>query len=467
MHLIFGLGKTGLSCAEFLNEKGVNFYGLDSRNQAPFSSEISELSGCREILLGNLDLQPDKLQTYLENVTQVIVSPGVDTRDSFFDLVRNKHIKIIGDVELFAQHVDAPVIAITGSNGKSTVTQLTGEMLQSAGYEVLIGGNIGTPVLELLKQATPDFYVLELSSFQLETLTSLKPIAGTVLNISEDHLDRYENIEAYAAVKMSLLKHCQNIIINLDAKLLNNVSLPPLGSGTKVINFTTGVRHQGQALGSGTIDVDVIDDYFRVACADGGYSIANNSGAIIEQRQLKIAGLHNVSNAMAALALCEASGVRINQAMINHLISWPGLAHRCEFVGEKDGIRCYNDSKATNVGATLAALEGLSETVEGELILIAGGDGKGADFKPLANAFKRYLCALVLIGRDAERLFEEAGKGLKSVTAVDMKQAVAAAFTCARGGDAILLSPACASFDMYKNFEQRGDIFREEVEALL
>ena len=465
IQLIFGLGKTGLSCAEFLNERNEPFYALDSRESAPFSSDVAALEYCKEIRLGRFELESEleleKVQTLLTDVAQVIVSPGVDTRDAFFDLVRINNINIIGDVELFAQHVSAPVIAITGSNGKSTVTQLTGELLQAAGYNVLIGGNIGTPALDLLKLITPDFYVLELSSFQLETLTSLKPIAGTVLNISEDHLDRYENIEAYAAVKMSLLNHCQKIIINQDENLPINLIHPPLESGSNVVSFTTNV---GQIpLG---LDTDKTSDYYRIV-DDGKYSIANISGAIVKQSQLKIAGLHNVSNAMASLALCEASGVEISQAMVEHLVNWPGLAHRCEYIGEKDGVRCYNDSKATNVGATLAALEGLSQTVDGELILIAGGDGKGADFTPLASVFKRYLSALVLIGKDAERLLEEAGKGLKSVIVSDMKQAVASAFSYAKCGDAILLSPACASLDMYKNFEQRGDFFRKEVEALL
>ncbi len=451
VQLIIGLGKTGLSCAEYLNERGIPFKAMDTRDSAPYAKQIEALNNCRLVLCGNPDLHLDAMKQYLEDVEQIIVSPGVALKGTFFDLVKQRELNIIGDIELFAQALNnqdnsAPVIAITGSNGKSTVTALTAELLRAAGKIVLVGGNIGTPVLQLLKQPKPDFYVLELSSFQLETTKSLSLIAGTVLNLSVDHLDRHETFEQYSSIKMEMLEHCQNIVINhdefknLNAKAAREVSVSLATDST---------------------------DYSRKRTADGKLWLANAGKLIIPQSELKIAGIHNVSNAMTSIALCDASGVSATNEMIEKLKQWPGLNHRCQFVGEKQGVRCYNDSKATNVGATIAALEGLSETVEGKFVLIAGGDGKNADFRPLAEVFKRYLRALVLIGKDAERLLEEAGSSLQSAIVVDMKQAVSSAFSFAIQGDAILLSPACASLDMYKSFEDRGEDFTQKVEALI
>jgi len=267
-------------------------------------------------------------------------------------------------------------------------------------------------------------------------------------------MDRYDSFEHYASIKLGLLKHCENVVINRQ-------EFPQLDIKQNKETSISLDLHNSET------------DYSRKQDSEGAFWIYKANTPLISTSRLKIAGLHNVSNAMAALALCEASGVSITndnsikKAMLEKLSQWPGLSHRCQYVGEKDGIRCYNDSKATNVGATVAAIEGLSETVTGKLVLIAGGDGKGADFTPLAEVFKRYLRALVLIGRDAERLLEEAGNGLHSVMVKDMKQAVSAAFSFAESDDAILLSPACASFDMYKNFEQRGDLFANEVAAVL
>ena len=453
VQLIIGLGKTGLSCAEYLNEQGIPFKAMDTRDSAPYAKQIEELNSCRLVLCGNPDLHLDAMKQYLEDVEQIIVSPGVALKGTFFDLVQQRELNIIGDIELFAQALNsqddsAPVIAITGSNGKSTVTELTAELLRAAGKTVLVGGNIGTPVLQLLTQPKPDFYVLELSSFQLESTKSLSLIAGTVLNLSVDHLDRHETFEQYCAIKMEMLEHCQNIVINRD----------------EFKNFSANADRE---ISVSLATDSTTTDYSRQRTADGKLWLANAGKLLIPQSELKIAGVHNVSNAMTSIALCDASGIAATNEMIEKLKQWPGLNHRCQFVGEKQKVRCYNDSKATNVGATIAALEGLSETVEGKLVLIAGGDGKNADFRPLAEVFERYLRALVLIGKDAERLLEEAGRGLQSVIVADMKQAVSSAFSYATPGDAILLSPACASLDMYKSFEHRGDDFTQEVEALV
>ncbi len=456
LYLIIGLGKTGLSCAEYLDERRLPFRAMDTRTKAPFADQITEMKHCLQTFCGDPSQHLDAMNLYLENVTQVIVSPGVALEGVFFERLRARNISIIGDIELFARELDkndksssasASVIAITGSNGKSTVTELTFEMLKAAGKSVLMGGNIGIPVLDLLKQQRPDFYVLELSSFQLETTETLKPIAGTVLNITEDHMDRYESFEQYSEVKLSLLKNCQAVIINRD-------EFPELDSQAKVLNLSLSLEQNA-------------DESLSYHCKDidGEIWITNKNQPLVNQADLKIAGLHNVSNAMVAFALCEASGVETTVAMIEALKQWPGLKHRCEFVREMQGIRFYNDSKATNVGATLAAITGLSQTTKGQLILIAGGDGKGADFAPLQTAFSQYLKALVLLGNDAQKILEQAGGGLLSVIVKDMKEAVSEAYSMAQSGDVVLLSPACASFDMYKNFEQRGEIFKQEVEA--
>ena len=457
VQLIIGLGKTGLSCAEYLNDRAIPFKAMDTRDSAPFAEQIEKMENCRMVQCGDPELHLDAMKQYLEDVEQIIISPGVAMTGAFFDMVLQLKLNIVGDIELFAQQVDTPVVAITGSNGKSTVTQLTGELLAASGKEVLIGGNIGTPALDLLKQPAPDFYVLELSSFQLEATRSLRPVAGTVLNISADHMDRYDSIEHYASVKLNLLASCQNVVLSKD-------EFP------ESVSEIQGISGKEISISLSTSD-DAPSDYHRQQKADGSTWISKSVGTesipLLRQEELKIAGLHNVSNAMVAIALCDAVGVDINSGMLDKLKQWPGLKHRCQYVGEKQGVRCYNDSKATNVGATIAALEGLSETIPGKLVLIAGGDGKGADFSQLSEIFKRYLKALVLIGKDAERLLAEAGNGLHSIIVGDMKQAVASAFSFAESGDAILLSPACASFDMYKNFEQRGDFFKQEVEAVL
>ncbi len=457
IQLIIGLGKTGLSCAQYLNERGLPFRAMDTRDVAPFAEQIGKLSQCRLVLCGNPDLHLEAMDQYLDDVERIIISPGLAITGLFFDLVKRHNIPIIGDIAVFAQTlssqaIKAPVIAITGSNGKSTVTQLTAELLEAAGKNVLVGGNIGIPALQLLSQPEPDFYVLELSSFQLETTTTLRPIAGTVLNISADHMDRHDSLEHYSAVKMSLLDYCQNVVINRDE--FSPLMHRHLSSSAKDISFAVGVGNEEC-------------DYTRQQQDDGRFWIYHTDYPLIAEDELKIAGLHNVSNAMAALALCNASGVTTNDAMLEKLRQWPGLEHRCEFIAEKQGVRCYNDSKATNVGATVAALEGLAATATGKIILLAGGDGKGADFSPLADLFNTCLSALILIGKDAERLQEEAANGITSVIVADMKEAVLAAFSYAKAGDIILLSPACASLDMYKNFEQRGNVFRQEVEALL
>lgn len=449
--MIVGLGKTGLSCIAYLREQGRYYHALDSRSDIDSRQDIFQDEYCRTLTLNGLDGDFEYHQQRFEDlaVTSLIVSPGVPVKGDFFYAAKAAGIEILGDVELFArvvaQQADARVIAITGSNGKSTVTQLVYDLLHQAGFDVSVGGNIGLPVLELLKQPT-DCYVLELSSFQLETTTSIKPFIATVLNISEDHMDRYESLEHYAVTKFALLDMAESQLIDID-------ELPELLEGFPEATTTSMI---------GKVDNPVRYDA-------GSRQIiweAETSSSTIEVNKLRIPGLHNVRNVLTSLSLCRAVGMQLNDELITYLYDWPGLEHRCAFVAEINGVSYYNDSKATNVGATKAAINGFAETSDSKIILIAGGEGKDADFSPLATVFQKYLRSLVLLGRDADLILKQAGQHIPSYIVDTMSQAVKKSASLAESGDQVLLSPACASFDMYRSFEHRGDDFKTCVEAL-
>jgi UDP-N-acetylmuramoylalanine--D-glutamate ligase len=350
---------------------------------------------------------------------------------------------VIGDVELFAQAATAPVIAVTGSNGKSTVVTLLGAMARRAGVEVRVGGNIGTPALDLLEEQEPDLYVLELSSFQLETLQSLRPSSAVVLNVSEDHLDRYQGLQDYAAAKQVIYRHAALQVVNRDdavAAALADDSRPQVG-------FTRNAPHG--------------DDYGLVGHA-GELWLARGERRLLPAAAVRMAGLHNLTNALAALALGEGAGLSLD-AMLDTLMEFQGLPHRMQFVAEHAGVRWYNDSKGTNVGATLAAIAG----IDTGLVLIAGGDGKGADFSALAAVLRDKGHGAVLIGRDAPLLEQVLQGVLPLARAADMREAVRLAAIMAQPGDAVLLSPACASTDMYRNFVERGEQFMQAVQEQL
>ena len=354
---------------------------------------------------------------------------------------------MVGDVELFAQYkpAHAKVIAITGANGKTTVTTLVGEMCKAAGLKTIVAGNIGLPVLEALGMPAPDVYVLELSSFQLETTTSLCADAATVLNVTEDHMDRYTGMSAYAAAKARVFHGAGVQVLNREDDWSRNMALP----GRPVVSFGT--------------DQPATAEDFGLMQAAGNVALAYGDTRLMDVSEMHLAGLHNAANALAALALCRAIGLDF-QPLLATLRQFKGLPHRVEWVAEKNDVAFYDDSKGTNVGATCAALAGLPRKV----VLIAGGDGKGQDFSPLREPVTQNARAVVLIGRDAPKIgaaLEGAGVALIQAGS-SMEEAVQKAYAAARPGDAVLLSPACASFDMFRNYAHRAQVFVAAVHAL-
>jgi UDP-N-acetylmuramoylalanine--D-glutamate ligase len=347
-------------------------------------------------------------------------------------------------VELFARHVDAPVVAITGSNGKSTVTTLVGEMAAHAGWDTRVGGNLGTPALDLLTDRVPDLYVLELSSFQLETTRSLRPAAAVVLNVSADHLDRYRSLDEYAAAKASIYRGARTAVVNGDDPIVAGFDV---GAAERCAFSLARVPEPG---GFGLREID------------GEPWLVRGAAGLLPAAALKIRGRHNLANALAAFALGEALGLP-RAAMVEAAQSFAGLPHRTQWVAERDGVSWYNDSKGTNVGATLAALNGFP----GKVVLLAGGLGKGADFTPLRPVLAQKGRALVVFGRDAPLIAAAVGDACPIHHAADLGEVITCARACARPGDTVLFSPACASFDMFRNFEDRGERFAAAVQAML
>jgi UDP-N-acetylmuramoylalanine--D-glutamate ligase len=434
--LIVGLGKTGLSCARFLTARGEEIAVTDSREQPPGLKELRALLPDAAVFLGSFSDEA------LKHADRVIVSPGVAVSTPYIRKARSLGLPVMGDIELFAHYAHAPVVGITGANGKSTVTTLVGLMAEKAGRRVRVGGNLGTPVLDLLKESEPDLYVLELSSFQLEITDSLRCAAATVLNISPDHMDRYATLEDYVAAKARIFMHCDTAVLNREDPYVR-------GMAAKVKQRLTF----GQ-------DAPAAGQYGLIG--DGReYWLARGQERLLRSDALLIRGRHNLANALAAMALGEAVGLSMD-AMLAGLREFRGLPHRMEFVAAVRGVAYYDDSKGTNVGATLAAVSGFSTP----LVLIAGGDGKGQDFGPLAAALAGTARGVVLLGKDAE-LIERALAGRLPVRRVpDMDAAVQAAGAMAKPGDSVLLSPACSSLDMFENFEHRGRVFAAAVRSL-
>ncbi len=438
--VIAGLGRTGFSCARYLRELGWRLAITDTRERPPQLDELRALYPDIPVRTGRLDL------SLLDDAVCVVASPGLALEHPFFVEARRRGIEVLGDIELFARAVNAPVAGITGTNGKSTVTTLVGRMAARAGIAVRVGGNLGEPALDLLASGArtreaPGLYVLELSSFQLETTQSLDLKAAAVLNVTADHLDRYPTVEAYALAKARIFERCDTAVVNLDDPLVARMP----GAGKRVLGFSLR----------------------RAAGAD--YTVEDRNGPWLMRRgepllatsTMRIRGLHNAANALAALALGEALEVPL-AAMCAELREFPGLSHRTEWVAEVAGVTYIDDSKGTNVGATLAAVDGL----EGPLVMILGGEGKNQDFTPLAQAFRGKVRHAVLIGRDAELI----GAVLQGVCPIEpcgtMIEAVTAAARAARPGDTVLLSPACASLDMFRDYAHRGEVFAGAVREL-
>jgi len=445
--LIAGLGKTGLSVARFLHRRGVPFAVTDSRAEPPGLAVLRKEFPDTPLRLNGLDTEA------CTQARQIIVSPGISLREPALAAAQAQGVEIVGDIELFARQAQAPTVAITGSNGKSTVTTLLGNMAGRAGRDARVGGNLGTPALDLLTDAPPELYVLELSSFQLETTRSLNAAAAVVLNITPDHMDRYHDLADYVAAKRQIYQGSGVMVVNRDDARVAAMA----ETRRTCVGFTLAEPQAGD---------------FGVRNVHGERWLAQGDKNLLPVHTLRIKGDHNVANALAALALGTAVGLPMGD-MLAALKEFAGLPHRSQWVTEHDGIAWYNDSKGTNVGATLAALSGLGASqgtpgvVAGRIVLIAGGDGKNADFSVLRDAVSRYARAVILIGRDAPAIATALENTVPLVQAHDMKDAVRKAQQHAHSGDAVLLSPACASFDMYSGYEERGRVFTAAVHACL
>lgn len=436
--LVVGLGATGFSCARYLHRNGVQVVVVDSRPQPPMAAALQQALPDVPLYAGDFAAAP------WDAVDMIVASPGVALHDLPLAAARARGVEIVGDVELFARAVNAPVLAVTGSNGKSTVASLAGVMAQHAGIDTVVAGNIGVPVLDaLVREPAPQLYVLELSSFQLETTDSLASSAAVVLNVSEDHMDRYPDLSSYQAAKARIFAHTRLAIVNRDDPA--TVAMVPAGVAS--ISFGAGPA-------PGASDYGVV--------ADAGVAwLVRGTTRLMRCNAVRLLGRHNHMNVLAAMALAQAAGVS-DAAMIDAAKTFSGLPHRMQIVADIDGVRFIDDSKGTNVGATCAALSGLSMPV----VLIAGGDGKGADFSGLKRPVQDRVRAVVLIGRDGERIAAALGGVVPVHFADSMDAAVRRAQTLAVSGDAVLLSPACASFDMFENYIARGNAFHDAVARL-
>ena len=436
--LIVGLGVTGLSVARFLIRLGVDVAITDNRAKPPCLAELQILSADIPVFLGKFDRRA------FEAASHLVVSPGLSLETEEIFRAIESGLALLSDIDLFASVVRAPVIGVTGSNGKSTVTSLLGTMAKKAGWKVRTGGNLGVPALDLLDSADAvDLYVLELSSFQLERTSILKTAAATVLNISPDHMDRHGDIETYARAKQSILSNCTVMVLNRDDPIVREMATkeqPVLWFGL-----------------SGDESLD-----FTVNRLDDEQWLIQRGNPLIQADALKIKGRQNLANAIAALALGQAAGLPM-PAMLDGLRVFPGLPHRMQWIEKAHEVTWINDSKATNVGACIAALEGFADKV----ILIAGGDGKGADFSGLKRVVQAKARAVVLIGKDADQLKGILESVVTVVKSVDLTQAVASAAALAEPGDTVLLSPACASLDQFKDYQERGRIFEQAVRELI
>jgi UDP-N-acetylmuramoylalanine--D-glutamate ligase len=434
--LIVGLGATGFAAAKYLTARGERVRIIDSRAHPPGLTELRAQCPDAEVVLETLDAR------WLEGVRCVVLSPGLSVDVAVARAALEQGIPLVSDIELFARAAAAPIVAVTGSNGKSTVTTLVAWMLQMCGLRAPAGGNLGPPALELLDGSHADAYVLEISSFHMETTHTLRPRAAAVLNVSADHLDRHATLERYAQLKERLLAAAEHAVFNADDPLVASM----------------GARHPR------AVPFSVERPLAR------GFSVVEHAGArwlardrrpLVATAELKLAGSHNEGNALAALALTSVMVSELAPALAA-LRSFPGLPHRCEHVAVRAGVAYIDDSKGTNVGATLAALQGLA----GPLVLIAGGLSKGQDLRPLAAAARGKVKAAVLIGAAAAELEAILAPVCVTRRAVDMPGAVQAAAALAARGDTVLLSPACASQDMFRDYKDRGEQFARAAAEL-
>jgi UDP-N-acetylmuramoylalanine--D-glutamate ligase len=441
LHVVVGLGVTGFSCVKYLKDQGVSVAVTDTRENPPNLSELQKLYPDLPVSLGKID------SSLLDQASCIILSPGIALQEPAIAKQIKRGVPVIGDIELFARAVKVPVIAITGTNAKSTVTTLVGMMAKAAGIDMQVGGNLGVPALELLQQnPSAKLFVLELSSFQLETTYSLKAKVATVLNVSPDHMDRYDTLADYQRAKGRIYQHCEIAVCNRDDALTecNDKSVQ------RKIYFTLGIPKAGE---------------FGLLTKNNVVYLACGEDALLPVNDLPVVGKHYQANALAALAIGYAFGLSF-EPMLKVLREFKGLPHRCQLVRELHQVRWYNDSKGTNVGATLAAIDGLGSEISGKLIMIMGGVGKNADFSTLAPTVSKYSRHVVLLGEAAKEIAAAFSANVPCSFANTMEDAVLQAAGFAKPDDYVLLSPACASLDMFRNYEHRGQVFSECVERL-
>ena len=440
--VVVGLGSTGLSCARYLYRNDLPFTVVDSRAEPPGLATLRSEMPDIEFFTGD---HPAEL---VAAAAELVVSPGIAMDAPIVNQARTAGVEIVGDIDLFMREAKAPVVGITGSNAKSTVTELLGEMAREARLTVGVGGTLGTPALELLSPEC-ELYVLELSSFQLERAGQLNLAVGTILNLSPDHLDRHDSMTNYHLAKHRIFQGCKKVVVNRD----DSLTVPLVAADVEVVSWRMAEPEAG---GFGLRREKTVE-YLSLGDA-----------VLLPVGELSLPGRHNIANALAALALGYSAGLPL-AGMLSTLRSFKGLPHRCERVANIGGVHYVNDSKGTNVGATEAALRGLGG--ERDILLIAGGRGKGADFSQLQRAAEQHCKLLVLLGEDASLLQQALSTSAPVTMVSSLDEAFDVAVAHAEPGDTVLLSPACASFDMFNGYAERGETFRalvtRRMEALL
>ncbi|MEJ2172916.1 MAG: UDP-N-acetylmuramoyl-L-alanine--D-glutamate ligase [Woeseiaceae bacterium] len=432
--LVLGLGATGLSIARYLRRSGSDALFADTREEPPGMQALERLWPDADVLLGETKLP--------RGIDRIIVSPGIADDCPLLRAARKAKVEVISDIEIFAREATAPFVAVTGSNGKSTVTTLLYHMCRASGRATLAGGNLGEPALDLLDEATPDLYVLELSSFQLQRTKTLPAAVAVLLNVSPDHLDWHASEDEYRASKYRVYREAEAAVVNRADR-----------------QAAEEARHVDRLVSFGFDEP--ADGHYGIRYEDEVAYLASGDTLLIAVSDLAMYGSHNQANALAALAAGELLGLDM-PAMLQVLNEFPGLPHRMQFVARKGAVNYINDSKATNVAAAVASIE----SVEGMLVLLAGGEGKGGDFSELAAAVEPKLRAAVLLGTDAAAIADALDTVMPVYFAEDMQDAVSQAAVYAEPDDTVLLAPACASFDQFENYAARGDAFRQAVEAL-
>ncbi len=428
-YIIIGLGATGLSCARYLSIKNIPFVIADDRQNPPKLSEFQKEFSDVKIYLGEFST------ALFLTATKIIISPGVSLEIPAIQSAIQKNIPVVSDIELFAQAAQKPIIAITGSNGKSTLVTLMGELIQNAGFKAIVCGNIGLPVLEAILQPIPDYYVVELSSFQLETTYSLKAKCAVVINISPDHLDRHKTEKAYLEAKKIVYQNCEYGFVNCDEKeIWDDLSFKNLPIG-----FTLNKPMENQW--------GFFDNY-----------LCFGDKKLIAISELFLQSRHQYQNMLIALAMGTVLNLPIDN-MLNTLRKFKGLAHRCQLVYSNNNIRWFDDSKATNVGAAVAGIQSIGQLSTDKIILIAGGDSKGVELNDLKLPVKQYVSDVILLGKDADKLESTLTDCARIIRVNNMKEAVQKAAHLAKSGSIVLLSPACSSLDMYSGYDARGDDF--------